>query len=69
MRATIVAAGPAVAPGLATWKRHEVIVDAIAGGDEAAIREILSEHMREASTRIAQSAEVGAAPGDPLLER
>ena len=30
----IVAAGPAVAPGLATWQRHAVIVDAIADGDE-----------------------------------
>jgi DNA-binding GntR family transcriptional regulator len=69
MRATIVSAGPAVAPGLATWKRHEVIVDAIAAGDDAAIRDVLSEHMREASSRIAQRAEAGPAPGDLLLER
>ena len=62
IRATIVAAGPSVAPGLATWKRHSVIVEAIAGGDEAAIREVLFEHMREASTRIARAAGEATAP-------
>jgi DNA-binding GntR family transcriptional regulator len=55
IRATIVAAGPSVTPGLATWKRHKSIVDAIADGDEPAIRQTLSEHMREASSRIAQN--------------
>jgi DNA-binding GntR family transcriptional regulator len=60
IRATIAAAGPSVGPGLATWKRHEIIVDAIAEADEAAIREVLSEHMREASARIAQSAQDSA---------
>jgi DNA-binding GntR family transcriptional regulator len=56
IRATVVAAGPSVAPGLATWKRHNAIVDAIADGDDAAIRDTLSGHMREAATRIAQNA-------------
>jgi DNA-binding GntR family transcriptional regulator len=55
IRATIVAAGPSVTPGLATWTRHDVIVRAIADGDETAIREVLSDHMREAATRIAQA--------------
>ena len=68
MRATIVAAGAAVAPGLATWQRHAIIVDAIAEADEQAIGEILSEHMREASARIAQSAEDGAGSGALVLE-
>lgn len=62
IRATIVAAGPSVAPGLATWKRHNVIVDAIADGDETAIRDLLLEHMREASTRIAQAARDATEP-------
>ncbi len=62
IRATVVAAGPSVAPGLATWKRHNVIVDAIAEADETAIRDILFEHMREASTRIAQAARKATEP-------
>ena len=56
IRATIVAAGPSVAPGLTTWERHAQIVDAIADGDEPAIRTVLEQHMREASTRIAAAA-------------
>jgi DNA-binding GntR family transcriptional regulator len=55
IRASIVAAGPSVAPGLATYKRHIVLVDAIADGDETAIRDVVLEHMREAATRIAQA--------------
>jgi DNA-binding GntR family transcriptional regulator len=62
IRATIVAAGPSLAPGLATWERHRVIVDAIADGDETAIREVLSEHMREASTRIAHAGRDASPP-------
>jgi DNA-binding GntR family transcriptional regulator len=60
IRATIVAAGPTLTPGLATWERHKLIIDAIADGDDTAIREVLREHMAEASTRIAQAAEPGA---------
>ena len=47
---------------LATWKRHAVIVDAIAEGDETAVGEVLSEHMREAATRIAEVAGGRAGP-------
>jgi len=65
IRATIVAAGPSVAPGLATWTRHNAIVDAIAGGDDIAIREVLSEHMREAATRIVQGGR-NAPPAPPV---
>lgn len=54
IRATIVSAGPTVAPGLATWERHHAIVEAIAEGDESRIREVLTTHMREAATRIAE---------------
>ena len=56
IRATIIASGPAVTGVLATYKRHAVIVDAIADGDETTIRDVLLDHMREAATRIAQSA-------------
>jgi DNA-binding GntR family transcriptional regulator len=62
IRASIVAAGPSVAPGLATYKRHTVILDAIADGDETAIRDTLLQHMREAVTRIAQAQDGEAAP-------
>jgi DNA-binding GntR family transcriptional regulator len=55
IRASIVAAGPSVTPGLATYKRHTVILDAIASADETAIRDALQQHMREAATRIAQA--------------
>jgi DNA-binding GntR family transcriptional regulator len=55
IRATVVAAGPTVAPALTTWERHEVILDAIADGDENAIRDLLTAHMREAATRIADA--------------
>jgi DNA-binding GntR family transcriptional regulator len=55
IRASIVAAGPSVTPGLATYKRHTVILDAISDGDETAIRDVLKQHMREAATRIAQA--------------
>jgi len=61
MRASIVAAGPALAPGLATYERHAMIVDAIAEGDEVAIRDLLREHMRDAATRIAGATEDAAA--------
>ena len=55
IRASIIAAGPSVVPGLATYQRHSVILDAIAGGDEAAIRNVLGQHMREAATAITQA--------------
>jgi len=64
IRASIVAAGPSVAPGLATFERHVVILDAIADGDETAIRDVLAQHMREASTWIAQ-----AQDGEATAER
>jgi DNA-binding GntR family transcriptional regulator len=56
IRATIVAADPAVTPLLATYQRHAIIVDAIADADEAAIRDVVLDHMREAAARIAESA-------------
>jgi DNA-binding GntR family transcriptional regulator len=62
IRASIVAAGPSVTPGLATYKRHTVILDAISDGDETAIRDALQQHMREAATRIAQAQDGEAAP-------
>jgi DNA-binding GntR family transcriptional regulator len=65
IRASIVAAGPFVAPGLATYKRHTVILDAIADGDETAIRDVLLQHMRDAATRIAQAVEDGNEPAGP----
>jgi DNA-binding GntR family transcriptional regulator len=64
IRASIVAAGPSVAPGLATYERHVVILDAIADGDETAIRNVLAQHMREAATWIAQ-----AQDGEATAER
>jgi DNA-binding GntR family transcriptional regulator len=63
IRATIVAAGPSVTPGLASWERHKLIVDAIADGHETAIRDVLAAHMSEASMRIAQAAEAAATEG------
>ncbi len=65
IRATIVAAGPSVAPGLATWARHNLIVDTIADGDETAIRETLSQHMREAATRITRGQDDTQPAGAP----
>jgi len=62
IRASIVAAGPSLTPGLATYARHTVIVDAIAAGDEAAIRAVLLEHMHEAATRIANAAQDAGGP-------
>jgi len=62
IRASIVAAGPVLAPGLATYRRHAAIVDAITDGDEGAIRGVLLEHMREAATRIARATEDGGEP-------
>ena len=58
------AAGPSVAPGLATYERHVVILGAIADGDETAIRNVLAQHMREAATWIAQ-----AQDGEATAER
>jgi DNA-binding GntR family transcriptional regulator len=65
IRASIVAAGPSLTPGLATYERHAVIVDAIAAGDEAALRDALRSHMREAATRIAEATgeAASASPG------
>jgi DNA-binding GntR family transcriptional regulator len=62
IRASIIAAGPSVTPGLATYKRHTAILDAIADGDQTAIRDVLLQHMREAANRIAQATEASNAP-------